>query len=193
MNDSRISRTTPNTISLELRALNVKQRVSLFHSLEFIGVHLLHGHETQQILCPFHDDSKPSARAYADSGKLFCFTCHKTWDSVTLVAQKHNLSYPDAIELLEKQFSIQSPLENVRLAVKFNIERAQSTEPKVSFLTRFVEERLISARKELGLHQYVKLLTALDLINFQHKRKLIDTEIYTVLLKRILEKIPPSV
>lgn len=182
-----------NSVGLELRAINIKSRITIFQSLEFVGVHLLHGHETQQIICPFHDDTKPSARAYGDSNKLFCFTCHKTWDVITVVMMSKQLSFPMAIEAIEKQFKLDSPLENLALTVKYNVEKKHKSTDSVMALHAHVEERLIASREQMELERYARFLTALDVITFNFRAKHVTEQVFRDTLRQILSKLPQDV
>lgn len=180
-------------ISVELRAINIKNKVNIFQALHFIGVRLLHGETTQQIICPFHDDTKPSARAYGDSNKLFCFTCHKMWDVINVVQQGKNVSFFEAVELLEKHFKIDSPLNNLPLTIKYNLEKQTSQVASLAKLQEYAEEILIGARFELGLERYCKLLYALDLSRFYFESKRNTADEYRTFLRQLIAKIPTGV
>lgn len=193
MEDSSRRASGSNSLGLELRAINIKGRITIFQALEFIGLHLLHGHSTQQIVCPFHDDTKPSARAYQDSNKFFCFTCHKTWDVITVVMDGKEKSFPDAIETIETHFKLASPLENLPLTIRYNVEKQQKPTQSLHYLQTYVEACLIDARQRLGLQRYCKLLTALDITTFNFQTKRVPEEAYKDILRKILLKIPPDV
>jgi DNA primase len=189
----KLMMTERTNISLDLRAVNVRNQISIFHALQFIGVRLIHGHSTQQIICPFHDDTKPSARVYQDSGKLFCFTCHKLWDSVSVVMESKQVDFPKAIEILEEAFKLQSPLENLPLTVRYNVEKKQSTAPGLHQLSSYVEERILAVRKKIGLKKFCKYLTVLDLTAFYFQNKKLTEVDYRDVLKKTLSKLPTDV
>lgn len=182
-----------HSIATELRAINVKQRVSIFQALEFIGVDLFHGHSTQQIICPFHDDTKPSARAYGDTQKVFCFTCHKLWDSITVVMDGKSVGFSEAIQLIEDHFKLESPLENLPLTVQYNVNKARNNAPSLAYLQSYVEERLIASRCELGLERYVKYLTVVDLLAHYWATKRVKEDEYRDTLRKVLSKLPQPV
>lgn len=185
--------TPGRSVSLDLRAVNVRSRVTVFQSLEFIGVRLLHGHSTQQLICPFHDDTKPSARVYEDSGKVFCFTCHKVWDTISLVQDSRGVGFADAVQLIEDAFKLQSPLENLPLTVQYNVSKRQSTAPSLVYLAQHVEERIMARKSELGLKKFAKYLMALDLTVFYLHNKQVTEAQYRDTLTQILTKLRTTV
>lgn len=150
--------------SESLSALQVRKTISIFQALQSVGVKLLRS-GTQQIVCPFHDDSKPSARAYEDTNKLFCFTCQKLWDPIQVVMDSKKLSFNEAVNYLEKTFNLPDPSSNLVLIVQSNLSARQS--PNIHTLYSYVEAQLISARRKMGLKRYCKALSALDVIYLQ--------------------------
>lgn len=177
------------SISLELRAINIKSRVTIFQAMEMVGIQLLHGHSTQQILCPFHDDSKPSARAYSDTNKLFCFTCHKIWDQVSLVIEAKKVLFPQAIDDLEKYFKLDNPAENLPLTVGYNVNKEPDKTPSVSYLLSYVESQIIESKTQLGLPKYSGLLTILDYATFYYHSKKMSASDYQQTLKSLVIKL----
>ena len=59
------------------------------------GAQLIHN----KVVCPFHDDHKPSCHIYHDH--FFCFVCGANGDAVTWLMEVQSLTYPEAIEALE--------------------------------------------------------------------------------------------
>ena len=55
-----------------------------------------------KIHCPFHDDSRRSARLYPATNSLFCFTESKTWDAVAFVADREGVTMAEACGIIEK-------------------------------------------------------------------------------------------
>jgi len=165
----------------------IKEKITIFQILEYIGVNLLHGHSTQQVLCPFHDDSKPSARIYQDTNKLFCFTCHRLWDPISVVMQKSDLSFEQAVEKIQEHFHITPPTENTLFLVQQNLRRVEVKETSPYFFF-YVQDTLISHKSTLGLKIYSRLLVALDVAQFNFQKKLISFEEYKKTLDLILSK-----
>lgn len=169
-----------------LRALQIKDKITIFHALEFINVSLRSGHHTQQIICPFHDDTKPSARVYEDTGKLYCFKCQKLWDSLDLVQKAHSCDLYQAIERLEKAFGIDPTKINLTLALKHNLTKDQDQKPSPFYLYSYVESQLIESRFQMGLTKYCKALTALDHMHYYLTSGRITPEAFRVAATKIL-------
>jgi len=51
-------------------------------------------------LCPFHNDHNPSFKYYKKSNTGFCFSCHKSADTIDVVREQFNLSLKDAVNHL---------------------------------------------------------------------------------------------
>lgn len=85
----------------------VLDNVSIGDALRLVGVHVSGERFSRQIRCPFHDDERPSARVYPDTGTVYCFTCRKAWDVIGLVAQFNGCSRSDAVEILVRVFGIE--------------------------------------------------------------------------------------
>ena len=81
--------------------------VSIFDVLDVLGIRH-HGIGTYQISCPnpIHEDINPSARVYANSNTVFCWTCNKTWDVVELVKVAKDYTFKQACDLLELKFGV---------------------------------------------------------------------------------------
>lgn len=62
--------------------------------------------------CPFHMETKPSARAYTD-GLIYCFGCQKMIDPLSYVMQEEDLLQNGAIAFLEKNFHFKLDLANI--------------------------------------------------------------------------------
>jgi len=52
-----------------------------------------------KVVCPFHDDHKPSCHIYHDH--FYCFVCHAHGDAITWLMEVESLTYPEAREALE--------------------------------------------------------------------------------------------
>lgn len=66
----------------------------------------LYGHEYGKVICPFHDDTSPSAKLYKDDDKierLYCYSCNKqytSWHYLKLILGQ------DPMGFLRKKFEI---------------------------------------------------------------------------------------
>jgi DNA primase len=63
-------------------------------------------------LCPFHAEKSPSFTVDAEKGLYHCFGCGVGGDIFTLVMEKENLSFPEAVAYLAEKY--RSPLPEKR-------------------------------------------------------------------------------
>ncbi len=66
-------------------------------------------------LCPFHAEKSPSFTLDEDKQLFHCFGCGTGGDIFTLVMEKENLSFPEALRYLAQKYNITLP-ERKRLA-----------------------------------------------------------------------------
>ena len=52
--------------------------------------------------CPFHEDDRPSFAVYPETRSFYCFGCSKYGDVITFVRELDHLSFPEALDALEK-------------------------------------------------------------------------------------------
>jgi hypothetical protein len=62
---------------------------------DVVGQPLIH----KKLVCPFHDDHKPSCHIYHDH--FYCYVCGAHGDVITWLMEAEGYSYPEAVELLE--------------------------------------------------------------------------------------------
>ena len=62
--------------------------------------------------CPFHDEKTPSFTVNPDTKSYYCFGCHKGGSVLNMVMELDTLSFPEAVELMAKKFSIPLTYEN---------------------------------------------------------------------------------
>lgn len=63
----------------------------------------------QQFSCDLHGsgkDQKPSARVYPESSSFHCFGCGRSRDALTLVREKENIPFWQAVRLLENRYGL---------------------------------------------------------------------------------------
>lgn len=53
------------------------------------------------MLCPFHDERRPSATVNTDENRFRCFVCDVNGDSIDVVRWRENLDYPSALDFIE--------------------------------------------------------------------------------------------
>ncbi len=56
--------------------------------------------------CPFHQERSPSMYIYQQDQHYYCFGCKAHGDAITLLREKENVSFADAVELLAKRVGI---------------------------------------------------------------------------------------
>lgn len=57
-------------------------------------------HRRGWAVCPFHADSKPSLHLNARKGAAFCNPCGASWDSIALLMDYRQLTFPEAVREL---------------------------------------------------------------------------------------------
>lgn len=72
-------------------------------------------------LCPFHSEKTPSFTVDEDKQLFHCFGCGTGGDIFTLVMEKENLSFPEALRLLARRYDIALP-ERRRLSPQYKKE-----------------------------------------------------------------------
>ena len=91
-------------------------------------------------LCPFHSEKTPSFTLDEDKQLYHCFGCGSGGDIFTLVMEKENLSFPEALRYLAEKYNIQLPEEK-----KFS-PQLQSLKEKIN---RINESTLAFFKKNL--------------------------------------------
>ncbi len=51
--------------------------------------------------CFLHEDKRPSMHFYPASNTLYCFSCHKTLDTIDYIMERDGLSFKDAVRGLQ--------------------------------------------------------------------------------------------
>lgn len=72
-------------------------------------------------LCPFHSEKTPSFTLDEDKQLFHCFGCGTGGDVFTLVMEKENLSFPEALRYLAQKYNITLP-EKRRLSPQYRKE-----------------------------------------------------------------------
>lgn len=92
-------------------------------------------------LCPFHSEKTPSFYVDDDKQLYHCFGCGAGGDIFTLVMEKENLSFPEALQFLAEKYNIEIP-ESKAFSPEY-----QGLKEKISKVT---EEALAFFRKNLN-------------------------------------------
>lgn len=60
-----------------------------------------------KVLCPFHNDTKPSMVLYEETNQYHCFACDAHGNIFSIVMEELNCDFTKAINWLAKEFNIQ--------------------------------------------------------------------------------------
>jgi len=137
----------------------IKEKLFFTHVAAFYGIRPGRGGMAR---CPFHKNGKertPSAKIYVDH--MYCFTCGKSWDAVSLVQDMYRLSAFDAAKKISDDFHLGlfdreiSPVERHRIA-KAAEKRKCDTDLISSFEAWLHEKTLQYAAMIRVLHKMKK-------------------------------------
>ena len=79
----------------------IKANVTLRDLFDSLGLVVKGRH----IVCPFHDDKRPSL-AFKDEGLWYCFVCGFGGDIFNFVMRHENLEFKEALNWLNERFSL---------------------------------------------------------------------------------------
>jgi len=91
-------------------------------------------------LCPFHSEKDPSFTVDPEKQLYHCFGCGVGGDVFTLVMERENLSFPEALKFLAQKFNIPLPQQSTISAQTLKLEEK---------LLKINEEALAFFRKSL--------------------------------------------
>jgi DNA primase len=81
------------------REMTIEKVIAEYVQLKPSGAHTLVG------CCPFHDDHTPSFTVYLQSDTYHCFGCRAHGDVISFVRAMENLSFAQALEVLDHTIS----------------------------------------------------------------------------------------
>jgi DNA primase len=117
-------------------------------------------------LCPFHSEKTPSFTLDVDRQLFHCFGCGAGGDIFTLVMEKENLSFPEAMKFLADKYKIAIPERKKLSPQLLKLEEN---------LYNIIETTLAFFRKNLFNTQEGK-----DALAYLHKRNISDEVIQTL-------------
>lgn len=117
---------------LRARANRVKEECDLGALLQEYGYDVVPDRQReQQFACNLHGpDNKPSARLYGHNNTTYCWVCQKTRDPISYVQEIEQVSFKDAIEMLEKKLGLPS------LPWSDDLKREVKVEDEIDEITR---------------------------------------------------------
>lgn len=159
------------------RAKAVLEVYTAFDALTENGIELQDRGEDMQIPCPFHNDTRPSARYYARGGndcRFHCFKCKYHLHGIDLFMKFKNLDFITALVELERRFRIKVPRRPEAPDIKDPVDRASNyvsdawaDAPRV---IKILEARLPKLRGSIPMADYVKFCRVLDSVQWDLDR-----------------------
>jgi len=126
------------------------------------------GGREQQFPCDLHgdgNDNRPSARAYPDH--FYCWACQRSRDAIDLVQIKENVSFKQAVRILEERYGLPSlpwpdspegekeyrPSPEAEIEASLKVERTfdQEAQRVRSLLEAITKDRLLAMRPTMRL------------------------------------------
>jgi hypothetical protein len=71
-------------------------KVSILESIRKEGIPLRETPKGGRFQCPFHQDRHPSAFAYRDTNRFFCFGCGERGDAIDFIMKLKGMNFKDA-------------------------------------------------------------------------------------------------
>ena len=93
-------------------------------------------------LCPFHAEKTPSFTVDPDKQLYHCFGCGVGGDVFTLVMEKENLTFPEALKSLAQKFNIPLPPQNkiTSQALRLEEKLAKVNEETLAFFQKSLRD-----------------------------------------------------
>jgi hypothetical protein len=178
------------------------EKVSAHDVLRYFGVDLKFGgdHQEEQICCPFHGDSNPSARVFPDIGgrpsHVFCYVCRgKGWDIFALwklFNSDPEMKFTAVLRGLEKAFGLTTP-EAPDMS-RDPIQQGPTEEELVVIkLLDACENRLRNNKAVFALEAFLKIGKLLDQLHYQVELQLINLDEAEERIRQVLAKISEKV
>lgn len=84
-------------------------KTPIYNFLDSINHHHKDAETAHKIICPFHDDTRASAKVFPNTNTIHCFTCNRTWTVVDAYAQYHEVTIKRALQATEGFFEAGRP------------------------------------------------------------------------------------
>ena len=85
----------------------IKQRVSMIEMLQYYGIET---NRSNFCRCPFHQEKSASFKAYPGSRGFYCYGCHESGSVIDFAMKFFGLSFCDAINKINDDFSLGLPI-----------------------------------------------------------------------------------
>ena len=116
--------------------------------------------QEEQLSCPFHGkDNKPSARYYAETDTMYCWTCQKRWDVFGYLGEKKDYDFGSSVKFLVQKFGIDtSAMPDIEERVKRpDLNKSEKKINRKSILLLKMEDRVVSLRQKIPFVKYNSL------------------------------------
>jgi CHC2 zinc finger len=175
-------------------------KVSAQDVLRYFGVVLKFsgGDRPEQILCPFHSDSNPSARVFPSQGgkpsAFYCFTCgEKPKDIFGLwkaFKGDPEMKFSVVLRGLEEAFGIDTPEPPKRdFFAPESLRGPSEEELEIRDLLDVCERRLRDAKPNFQMKGFLVVGQCLDRLHFRIEKGTIEPEAAKAVMRKILDKI----
>lgn len=181
----------------ERRIQQIREKVPIVQLLADFGYDVnpeFDDHE-QQFPCDLHGDGtdiKPSARFYPESNSYYCFGCGLSRDAIRLVQEKQNLKFTEALQFLEKKFSLpnlgwssdyKSPRREIEDSLRRSVTFEDASRAAERLLTMITQERMLDRIRTLKLWEFY------DRVCWQVREGVMDEGSGKVAMKGLREKV----
>jgi len=133
-------------------------QLSIYPVLQAYGVEFYGGGFPEQIHCPFHGtDVNKSARVYPEDNSVYCFTCDKSWNVITFVQDKEELTFPEALRFIRHYWDIEVVVPDYE--ARFYALRHKPTQNVAEFGS-MIERLFITFADNLTVGKLYSILTS---------------------------------
>lgn len=134
------------TIDKIFETARIEEVVGEFVNLKKRGVNLIG-------LCPFHNEKTPSFNVNPARNIYKCFGCGKGGTSVNFIMEHEHLTYPDALRLLAKKYSIEIEEEKISPELEILRDEKESMLLLNGFAQKYFSDILFNTEdgKAIGL------------------------------------------
>jgi hypothetical protein len=175
----------------ERRVIAIEKIYGAYDALTENGAEIAERGSNQQILCPFHSDTRPSARYYGTTGKehFHCFTCKVHESAVGLYARFKNIKHSEALIQLERRFNLKTPRRPEETIHESIVEKSSHYESEawsdVPRVLELLEKKLMRLRDKVALTDFVRFCRVLDTVkwDFEHNGRASTPPMIEILIK----------
>ena len=189
-----------------IRKDTLRDKVKAHDVLRYFGISLkFSGSEhREQIPCPFHDDSDPSARVYPDEGPnspsgLYCWTCFggkrkDIFDMWKSFKGDEGMRWTQILRGLEEAFGIEAPKAPTLSHENYESIRGPSEEEvDVQDLLKVCERRLRDSKPSFKMEGFMVVGQCLDRLHHRLEKNLIGLAEAKTVIRKVLDKISEKV